>query len=145
MQKPIIRLLLIEDDNDRVELFKSWLPDEFRLVHAGSAGRALGVLQRDRNAYAGLMLDHDLQEQVATQHDLLLSGSDVVSKIIELVRPETPILVHSMNPSDAPRMQKRLESAGFTVNRLPMAAMTEEYFKNWLEDVREYWSDQIAT
>ena len=144
MKKEIIRLLLIEDDNDRVELFKSWLPDEFRLVHAGSAGRALGVLQRDRNAFAGLLLDHDLQEQVVTQHDRLLSGSDVVSKIIELVRPETPILVHSMNPSDGPRMQKRLERAGFTVNRLPMAAMTEEYFKNWLEEVREYWDQIVA-
>lgn len=66
MKKEIIRLLLIEDNNDRVELFQSWLPEEFRLVHAGSAGRALGVLQRDRNAYAGLLLDHDLQEQVAS-------------------------------------------------------------------------------
>ena len=50
------RLLLIEDDNERVEIFRSWLPADVRLVHAGSAGRALGILQRDREAYAGIIL-----------------------------------------------------------------------------------------
>lgn len=95
------------------------------MVHAGSAGRAIGFIQRDRNAYAGIMLDHDLRGQIVTLHDFMLSGSTVVFKIIELVRPDIPILIHSMNPADAPQMQKRLEAAGFCVSRMPMIEMTE--------------------
>jgi len=61
MQKSRIRILLVEDDNNRVNLIREWLPDDLYLVHAGSAGRALGIIQRDRGAYAGIMLDYDLR------------------------------------------------------------------------------------
>jgi len=131
----IYRILLIEDDNDRVERFNSWLPDDIRLVHAGSAGRALGILARDSGAYAGIMLDHDLQGQIVTREDFMMSGSTVVSRLIEAIppalRPDIPILVHSMNPSDAPQMVKRLTSAGFPVSRMLMVAMTKQYFIRW--------------
>jgi CheY-like chemotaxis protein len=138
----MIRILLIEDDNKRVDQIRSWLPADVHLVHAGSAGRALGILQRDREAYAGIMLDHDLRGQTVTKEDFLLSGSDVVSRIIALVRPDIPVLVHSMNPADAPQMVKRLEKAGFSVTRMPMAELTEEQFCDWLEEVRECWADR---
>jgi CheY-like chemotaxis protein len=136
-----LRILIIEDDNERVKIFRSWLPEDIRLVHAGSAGRALGILERDRNAYAGIMLDHDLRDQIVTREDFLLSGSDVVSKIVAWVRP-VPVLVHSMNPADAPQMVKRLEKARFSVTRIPMAELTEEQFAVWIEEVRDGWADQ---
>lgn len=142
MTRLFIRILLIEDDNNRVEAIRSWLPADVRLVHAGSAGRALGILQRDRSAYAGIMLDHDLRNQIATEIDFFLSGSDVTSKIIDLIDPNTPILVHSMNPADAPRMVKRLEKAGFSVTRTPMEYLTEKHVALWLEEVRECWADR---
>lgn len=140
------RILIIEDDNDRVEQFTAWLPGDVRLVHAGSAGRALGILQRDSGAYAGIMLDHDLQGQIVTREDFLMSGSTVVSRLIEAVppalRPDIPVLVHSMNPADAPRMVMRLTSAGFPVSRMPMSAMTKQYFLRWLDEVRDCWDDR---
>ncbi|MBK5275610.1 MAG: hypothetical protein JJE30_11230 [Desulfuromonadales bacterium] len=139
----MIRILLIEDDDSRVELIKTWLPDDVRLVHAGSAGRAIGILKRDhRDTYAGIMLDHDLQGQIATDMDFFLSGTNVVKSIIENVSPDTPVLVHSMNPSDAPKMVTALTKSGFSVTRLPMRVMTEEGFSEWLEDVRESWEDR---
>jgi hypothetical protein len=141
-----IRILLIEDDNDRVETFTSWLPNDMRIVHAGSAGRALGILKRDRHAYAGILLDHDLRGQIVTKEDFLLSGSNVVTMIIDAIpparRPDIPILVHSMNPADAPQMVKRLTSAGFSVTRIPMVDLTEPQFLEWLEEVRDCWSDR---
>ena len=64
------RLLLIEDDSERIEQFRAWLPEDARLVVAMSAGRAIGTLQRDgRGVYAGVMLDHDLQQHAATDAD----------------------------------------------------------------------------
>ena len=71
----MIRILLIEDNN-RVTKIKSWLPDDVRLVHAAAPEGCWGL--RDRNQYAGIMLDHDLQTQAATATDMELSGSTVV-------------------------------------------------------------------
>lgn len=139
----MIRILLIEDDNSRVEIIRSWLPEDVRLVHAGSAGRAMGILQRDRNSYAGIMLDHDLQGQTATDMDVYLSGTNVMKTIISNVLPNTPILVHSMNPSEAPRMVVVLTKSGFNVTRLPMSVLTKENFHEWLEDAREMWADRF--
>lgn len=48
----MIRILLIEDDNDRVKKkIREWLPPDVHLVHAGSVGRAIGILQRDKDKY----------------------------------------------------------------------------------------------
>jgi CheY-like chemotaxis protein len=139
----MLRILLIEDDNSRVRQIKEWLPEDVRLVHAGSAGRAIGILQRDRNSYAGIMLDHDLQGQIATDMDFFLSGSNVVKTIMEYVPPDTPVLVHSMNLGEAPRMVTALSRSGFSVTRLPMIVMTQESLIEWLEEVRESWADRI--
>lgn len=139
---PPLRILLVEDDNNRVKMFQSWLPDDVRLVHAGSADRAMGILQRDRDVYAGIMLDHDLQIQIATERDFFLSGSNVVEWIIALVRPNIPVLVHSINPADAPQMVKRREKAGFSVIRMPIAELTEEQFTAWLHEVSECREDR---
>jgi len=138
----MIRILLIEDDDSRVLIFREWLPEDVRLIHAGSAGRAIGILQRDRNTYAGIMLDHDLQGQIATDMDFFLSGTNVVKTIIANVPPNTPVLVHSMNPSDAPKMVTALTKSGFSVTRLPMRVLTEQSFIKWLEEVRETWADR---
>jgi len=137
--KQFFRILLIEDDNDRVETFKAWLPEDFRLVHAGSAGRAIGIFQRDRNAYAGIMLDHDLRGQMVVENDFALDGTIVSKTIMAHVPSDTPILIHSMNPADAPKMELALNKSGFSVTRIPMAEMTEEKFCEWLEEAREMW------
>lgn len=138
----MLRILLIEDDNGRVRQIKEWLPEDVRLVHAGGAGRAIGILQRDRDAYAGIMLDHDLQGQIATDMDFFLSGSNVVKTIITNVPNDTPVLVHSMNPEDAPKMVMALTKSGFSVTRLPMVIMTKRGLNEWLQEVRECWDER---
>ncbi len=138
----MLRILLIEDDNGRVRIIREWLPEDVRLVHAGSAGRAIGILQRDRDAYAGIMLDHDLQGQVATDMDFFLSGSNVVKTIIANVPSDTPVLVHSMNPEEAPKMVMTLTKSGFSVTRHPMSVLTKECLDEWLQEVRECWDSR---
>ena len=138
----MIRILLIEDDNNRVTKIKSWLPDDVRLVHAASAGRVLGILKRDSNLYAGIMLDHDLQTQAATATDMELSGSTVVKWIKEMIPTDVPILIHSMNVSRAPEMKRSLEAAGFSVTRITMDMLEREHFHSWLNEVRDNWDDR---
>lgn len=136
------RILLVEDDAERAERIRSWLPRGVKLTVVTSAGKALGLIQRDRGrVYAGIMLDHDLQEQTATSTDRYLSGMDVVESVIRYVSKEVPVFVHSGNVSQAPVMAVRLEKAGFWVTRIPIVRLKREDLLGWLEDVRETWED----
>jgi hypothetical protein len=87
------------------------------------------------------MLDHDLQGQIATDMDFFLSGTNVAKAIMANISPAIPVLVHSMNPADAPKMVQALSRAGFSVTRLPMSFMTQENLWGWIEEVRDCWAD----
>ena len=135
-----IRILIIEDDPDREEKLRSWLPAGMIAVTARSAGTAMGILKRDKGkVYAGIMLDHDLDKSPVCETDLKLCGQDVVKLIIGNISKKVPILIHSCNPSEAPVMHSLLEKAGFAVERISMNDLTEESFKDWLTYVRENW------
>lgn len=132
-----LRILLIEDNEARKNLFESWLPPRTRLVWARNAGQALGLLARDRGAaYAGIMLDHDLEMQPYTDGEQK-TGTDVATAIRTLVSRDTPILVHSMNFDAGDAMAVHLSNEGFRVTRIPMREMDRLAFLAWLDDIRE--------
>lgn len=138
MQDKIIRIFIVEDDQRRVGWFRTWLPEDMRLVHARSGGRALGVIQRDRTAFSGIMLDHDLQQQAISASDANISGSVVIRAIMQFIAPNVPVMIHSMNPGKAITMGTALEKSGFSVTRISMSEMSRTAFMEWLEEVREY-------
>lgn len=141
----VFRILLIEDNADRVELFRSWVPAGVHIVWTKSAGSSIGVIRRDPGyVYGGILLDHDLQEQTITQADKGLSGTNVVIEIITHFSPDIPVLVHSTNPVQGPQMAKKLEQAGFWVSRIPMHYLEKENFTEWLQEARELWEDSQA-
>jgi len=141
--KRFFRLLIIEDDHERERTLKSWLPPDVKTVVAGSAGRAIGVIERDRGSvYAGIFLDHDLQGRIATASDHYLDGKDIVNVIVKNISKDVPILVHSMNVTQAPVMTKRLEKDGFSVTRIPMVNLTKERLQEWVSEARAMWEDQ---
>ncbi len=138
----ILRILIIEDDTAREERIKSWLPDDVRPVVATSAGTAIGTLRLDSGlVYAGVMLDHDLQDHRATESDAMLSGRDVVDSMIEHLSRDVMILVHSVNEYGAASMIKNLRDAGFDVVRNSMDTLTENDLHAWVDEVRENWKD----
>lgn len=135
-------VLLVEDSKTRIRWFEEHLPVDLRLVKAGSAGRALGVIRRDRGyVYAAILLDHDLQGQAATTADRGLSGTQVVQAVIEFVDPDVPILVHSANVDRAPEMVAKLDKAGFDVERrrFELLSTTPGWLAAWLREAREEW------
>ena len=137
-----IRILLIEDDQRRVDRFRSWLPDEIQLVVARSAGQAMGLLRRvNKGDYAGIMLDHDLQEQAITADDTKLSGTDLIDVVIQNIDRETPVLIHSTNLTRAPMMAERLKRADYWVTQVSMLDLTAEVFCEWVGDVRSLYQD----
>lgn len=143
----VFRILLVEDDQERANILMSYLPKHIRVVHASSAGKALGIVKVDHrnrqstSPYCGIMLDHDLQEQIVCADEGQLSGMHVVDAIIGCVSRDVPILVHSMNPGEAPIMVKKLNSSGFRVTRMPMRELTREKLESWLEEECEIFND----
>lgn len=142
VERRFFRLLIIEDDIERERVLKSWLPSDVKTVVAGSAGRAIGILERDRGSvYAGILLDHDLQGRLATTTDQYLDGKDIVNVIVKNISKNVPILVHSMNVTQAPVMAHRLEKDGYSVTRIPMANLTKERLQEWVGEARALWED----
>lgn len=145
-KRAIPRILLVEDDQDRADRLISYLPKHIRVVQASSAGRALGIIRADhrsrmnKSPYCGIMLDHDLQEQIVSADDAQLSGMNVVDAIVQYVPRNVPILVHSMNLSEAPTMVKKLTGSGFSVTRIPMREMTAEKLMEWLKEECEIFN-----
>lgn len=143
MNRPVLRprLLLIEDDPARIEKFRGWSADtEFVLIEASSAGRAMGILRPGMvDGVAGILLDHDLEKQPVTDSDLRLSASNLLDSIVRVVPGHVPVLIHSMNASQPPVMERRLVANGFSVTRVRMSSLTPDLFATWLDDVRDNW------
>jgi CheY-like chemotaxis protein len=144
MLKP--RLLLIEDDAGRIDVFSRWLEgSEFVLLVCRSGGQALGMLSKgSTEAIAGILLDHDLSDSLITDTDRLLSTSNVLPLIARRVRRWVPVLIHSHNTNKPPKMQRFMESAGFTVTRIRFASLTPDRFGQWLDEVRDCWEPDEA-
>ena len=69
---PFFRILIVEDDSDRLREIKSWMPPDVFVSNVTDAGAAIGLIKRDRGrVYAGIMLDHDLQEQLKVASSML--------------------------------------------------------------------------
>lgn len=138
------RLLLIEDDPDRIEKFRTWVVDTpFVLIEATTGGQAMGVVSRGAEGIAGICLDHDLNSSPKTAQDQLTSGSNVVAAIVKHIPKTVPILVHSMNVTKGEEMHRRLLGAGFSATRIRMAVLDQARFANWLVDVTESWEDSL--
>ena len=138
----VFRLLLIEDDVGRVEDFRAWLPPWAMLVWAQSAGAALGLIQRDRGrVYGGVLLDQDLELRAMTADDAFLSGTDVALALVQHFSMDVPILIHSVNHVQAPRVARQLEDRGFWVTRIPFYDLSEARFRGWIDEARDIWEE----
>jgi len=152
MRQPqrLFRLLVIEDDSDRIAIFRTWIPDNIPLIVCSSPGTAIGVLERDSRhhqgqVYGGLLLDHDLQLQLRTTSEKELSGTDIVTHILRHLNTGMPILIHSMNSAKASPMRTRLEQAGFLVSRIPMADLSRGQLMDWITECHEIWQENHST
>lgn len=133
-----LRILVVEDNIDRVSQFKIWAA-EVVFIHVDSAGMAIGCIRRTKpNEIHGILLDHDLQMNAHGEADHRFSGNDVVPAIIDQFKSATmPVLIHSMNDREAPNMERKLAAAGFPVTRTPMAALTQAAFRAWIDEVQD--------
>lgn len=137
------RILLIEDDSERIGKIQKWLKNtDFVLIQASSGGKAKGILKKGMTSgIAGVMLDHDLEKQRLTSADLTISGTDLINGISQSMPKHIPVLVHSMNDSKSPLMAKQLSQQGYSVTKIKMEELTKAKFDEWLEEVADIWED----
>lgn len=139
------RVLLVEDSDARSETIRSWFPAKVRVVWARSGGDAVGILARDgAETYAGIMLDHDLHQQLRDQRGKQLNGADVARKIIECTSPDTLIFIHSMNPQRRGDILASLQEADFEVTQVPMSKLDPRTLQAWLERVAKVHEERRA-
>ena len=136
----MIRILIIEDNEERIDLFKRWMPADVQAIFVKGAGRAVRVIELDKGSvYAGICLDHDLDEQVVAEGEYGVNGVEVVRRVVRNISRDVPILVHSMNFGGGTSMVRMLQAQGFSVTRTPFSQMEKDVFREWLEDVRAEW------
>lgn len=139
------RLLLVEDDVGRVDLFAKWIHGtEFVLVTARSGGQAIGMLSKGFDGVAGLMLDHDLSDSPLTTVDPHLSSSALIPLLQRRLPRHIPVLIHSHNLNKPVTMQRSLEASGHSVTRIRFSAleMEPQRFMDWIQDVRDNWDPE---
>jgi len=137
----LVRLLIIEDNIDRIAQFTDWEPADMHFVFATSPGGAIGLINRDKGlVYCGICLDHDLQEQRVSESEGTFSGTQIATALAHHFFYEIPVLIHSMNETKASGMAQTLIKADFCVTRIPMTDLSQQKFSDWLAEVRENWS-----
>ena len=140
--RPALRILIVEDDVVRAAMLKELMPGDARVVHVSSAGAAIGTILRDPGrVYAGVLLDHDLQQQTKAAGDRDRTGRDVARAIATHFDDEIPILIHSMNAERSPELMRILDGAGFSVTRIPMAKLSPETIAPWLAEVQDCFDE----
>ena len=136
----MIRILIIEDNEAIIDLFKQWMPADVQAIFVKGAGRAVRVIELDKGSvYAGICLDHDLNEQVVAEGEHGVNGVEVVRRIVRNISTDVPILVHSMNFGGGTSMVRMLQAQGFSVTRVPFKHMDEVVFLEWIDSVRAEW------
>lgn len=141
MEKKELRLLIVEDDETRVEVFRAWTrrgSPEVKITWASSPGTAIGILKRDRGrVFDGVMLDHDLDLRSLTEVDNYLDGKDVADAVVEYVDRDVPIFIHSGNRLEGPKLVARLMGQGFSVEYHPFASLRFNELRAWLKEVAD--------
>ena len=107
-------IIILEDDDNRIEKFVSLFPSA-QIVK--TAKECIELLEN--NGCDRLFLDHDLGGEIYVDTNYQNTGSEVV-RWIEINKPEIKeIVVHSYNSSAALMMMNALLKSGYNAQRIP--------------------------
>lgn len=122
----MVKILILEDDPNRVDIFRATLGDRHSLAFAETAAAAIAAI--NSTPFDVIFLDHDLGGQTYVAESDENTGSEVVRHLAYACGGgrETPIIIHSMNLPAAQAMQKNLLAAGYRhVYQIPFSKLTE--------------------
>ncbi len=124
-----MRILILEDDIDRMEVFYSKLANDHTVVWVDTASQAIGYL--GRGDFDVVFLDHDLGGEVFVNQADANTGSEVVRWMVStdtlLSRPT--VVIHSLNFPAARSMEDSLNRSDRfdNVYRIPFNQLASRY------------------
>lgn len=122
-----MKILVLEDDPERMKIFHATLGDRHEIKHAETAQECIALLKTyDADI---LFLDHDLGGETFVDAKNVNTGSEVVRYLTSnACRWAGPIVVHSCNVREAEVMEHNLRMAGYNrTHRIPFTALTQKY------------------
>jgi CheY-like chemotaxis protein len=119
------RILILEDDPNRMEIFRDAFKDRHEIVHVDNARVCIDFLKNDNPDV--LFLDHDLGGQTYVAESDANTGSEVVRFLTSnACRWAGPIVVHSCNTIAAQAMEHDLRMAGYNkTHRIPFTTLVQ--------------------
>ena len=134
-----VLVLIVEDDDQRVVEFHSWLGHpNIRLLHVKTGDAALKCVETDR--YDLILLDHDLDLQHPLGRLGSVNGTNVVARLVaSRANRETSVIIHSMNPGARNRMFLTLQANDFDVQVKPFAEWQPEWAESLKRELLEEW------
>lgn len=121
-----LRLLILDDSNDRLDQFKSTLntwPEAIALTHWRTAVDFIAQVSSQLSAADLISLDHDLYSDDDRDPG---DGLDA-ARFLAGLAPACPVIVHSSNVDRSLQMVGVLENAGWSVKRVGAVG------PNWIE------------
>jgi CheY-like chemotaxis protein len=126
-----MKILLVEDDNNRIDWFKATFKDEYELDITDKVEEAIELLKTEKYQY--IFLDHDLRGVVYDTHTdttgyaVALWMSRNLDAKWNTEKP--PVVVHSMNPCGALAMYQCLINVGIVTSKMPFHELISQYSK----------------
>lgn len=138
IKKPVIKVLILEDNPDRMKIFRKRFNEiddiAFMIDHVEMAQDCIEKLSTKQ--YQIALFDHDLGGEVYVPVDNKNTGSEVarwIAKNPENINKDTPVILHSLN-FDGRQNMRSLISYSYDMP----AAWTEDNFKLIEDGIREY-------
>jgi hypothetical protein len=123
-----MRILILEDDPNRVHTFMTKLGMQHELVCVNTAAAAIDMLHdADVDSSIDLVfLEHDLGGEVYVDTKNKNTGSEVVRWLTrQSLNVPCPIILHSLNEPASRSMQLSLLDRGFEVHRIPFTQLVD--------------------
>ena len=125
-----MKILILEDDENRVVTFVKHLPIWLDVTYVTTAEAAIEKLSTDE--FAIVFLDHDLGGEVYVDPSNPNTGSGVVRWMLENVETvhDPDIIIHSMNTPAAMAMEQDLKGKYGFVHRIPFPTLVTNYLND---------------
>ena len=103
-----MRILILEDSEERVKQFFLMFGDDHSLVVVNSAADAISLATTSK--FSVIFLDHDLGGKTFVDSNEENTGYQVAKILPTSINKTTPIIIHSWNGPGVKRMKRALET-----------------------------------
>lgn len=127
-----LNILIIDDDKERLQAFKSALDTHFNNVLTMVSTAQDAINQLKLYVFAVIFLDYDLDLNGKLPIAKTGTGMDVVNWIVahKHLFQRTQFICHSLNPIGNPLMVATLKTAGLAVESMPGVWKNAEFLSS---------------